>query len=174
MICLKDHMREKYEREDGYDWECFLESVGEKPPAYGYVRMPSVSYSDIVETFGYEVVAEQTAGSYQGEEFVLFRDTGRCYGFLSYSYGSCSGCDRLQGCETWEELERLQRELFDGIQWLGEADSAARWFVERDWEGDCSWYYRKELREFCQKVFAVLERTPPKGFWERFDEGYDD
>lgn len=73
------------------------------------------SYRQIVETFG-EVLVETEWGSYQGDSLFLVKKDGR-FGILTFGWGSCSGCDSLEACDSQEDVNSLQDDLHRGIRW---------------------------------------------------------
>jgi len=65
---------------------------------YGY----EYSYEELIESITARVKWTIKAGfkDYQGEYFYFGEDgEGKVY-FLNSGYGSCSGCDALQACDT--------------------------------------------------------------------------
>lgn len=72
-------------------------------------------YTPIVESFG-DIVIMEYMGSYQGDAVVLLKREG-LWGFLIFGYGSCSGCDALQGCSTWEDVNDLIESMWLSIVW---------------------------------------------------------
>lgn len=73
-------------------------------------------YEELLSTFEVEVLVNQSLGSYQGDYLVILRDKDH-YGFLEFSYGSCSGCDSLAGCDTVEQAEEVRDGLWESVQW---------------------------------------------------------
>ena len=59
-----------------------------------YATIPE--WEDLVQDLGPKVVAMSERNDYQGDYFVLLRD-GNDWGWLVIGYGSCSGCDELEG-----------------------------------------------------------------------------
>lgn len=98
---------------------------------YGLDDAPS--YEQIVESFGYETVVGACLGSYQGDLLWLLRDGDRC-GVLSCGYGSCSGCDRLYGCETIADLQDVFDGLYTCIEWKGTREETIQWLLGEDWK----------------------------------------
>jgi len=75
----------------------------------------SPSHRELIESLGVEVYREERFGSYQGDMIMILKDTYSNnieyithYGFLIFGYGSCSGCDSLLACESFEDLEELR------------------------------------------------------------------
>jgi hypothetical protein len=76
----------------------------------------SGGYIGIVESFGYKILAEKDVGHYQGTLFYLLHNEDQV-GLLDVNYGSCSGCDSLQACDTKEDVLQLRQDIFDSIKW---------------------------------------------------------
>jgi hypothetical protein len=118
-------------------------------------------YEPLLESFGYEITLRVDDDDYQGDSRVLFlnHDNGE-YGYLNFGWGSCSGCDALQACNTLAEIEKLRDELHESIKW-GSAQEMYEYFVHHDWKSDYSWHEEKQtififdatekLREACSK-----------------------
>ncbi len=112
-------------------------------------------YQPMLESFGHDIVLQVDEDDYQGDSYVLFRDADR-YGYLRFGWGSCSGCDALQGSKTIEEVEELRQELFDSIQW-GDAASLADRLQDEDVQR-CEYSWRvEEWHEFRDKALEILE-----------------
>lgn len=92
----------------------------------------SQSYDSMVESWGYEVLVMSSIGDYQGDYLTLVRDGDR-YGYVSFSYGSCSGCDAMEGCNNWDEVRELSDGIRDGIDWKTGREMLD-WLNGRDWE----------------------------------------
>jgi hypothetical protein len=98
-------------------------------------------YTPIIDAFG-DVVLRIDSDGYQGDTWVLYEEWqgGRFYkiGYLEFGWGSCSGCDALQACNSFDDLHELVNELYQSIIWFDDAKSALDWFRNHDWEGDWS------------------------------------
>ena len=111
-------------------------------------------YGPMLESLGWEVVLKVDDNGYQGDSRILFRDGDR-YGLLVFGWGSCSGCDSLQGCSTLSEVDELRTDLRDQTIWK---DSKAEMFAfvrDRDWEAQYSWH-ADETKEFVKKAMEAL------------------
>ena len=76
-----------------------------------------ISYDDVVESFGYKYELALEMGSYEGDYVYLLSD-GLKRGFLMFGYGSCSGCDALEGCITPNDIRDLANSLHGNIRWF--------------------------------------------------------
>lgn len=116
------------------------------------------NYEPMVESLG-EILVETHVGVYQGDSWYLLKKDD-LYGYLSFGWGSCSGCDALQSCSSFKELAELYNQLKDSITWRTKEETV-KWFVEHDWEGDYC-YYEEEFKEFLEKVdnyFLLFGKT---------------
>lgn len=111
-------------------------------------------YTPIIEALG-NVAIRVDDDDYQGDTRVLYNNDGKI-GYLLFGWGSCSGCDALQGCETIDEVQELCNELESSIRWFDTAEDAIKWFNEHDWKGDWSWY-TNEGKHFVHEVVTYLE-----------------
>lgn len=119
------------------------------------VQQDYYSYDTLIESFEHEVLLEKEDDDYQGDSYFLFRD-GSHHGFLVFGWGSCSGCDALQGCdENLEEVTQLRDQLYQSIQWFDTADALLFYLLNNDWE--VKFYGRKEaFRQFLNEAIALL------------------
>ena len=125
--------------------------------SYGYFGV--YDYEPIVNGFGKVILQAETDGE-QGDTWVLYQD-GERFGYLEFGWGSCSGCDALQGCSNYDEVDVLISELKASFKWFEDAQSALTWFNEHDWEGSWLWNdengekfvldARKMLQDFVNK-----------------------
>ena len=113
-------------------------------------------YTPMLESYGYQIVIKVDDSDYQGDSRLLYKD-GTRYGLLIFGWGSCSGCDALQGCSSIDDLRELQKRLHDDIKWFASAKEALRYFQAHDWVGDYSWH-ADETREFVSKGTEYLRK----------------
>jgi len=109
-------------------------------------------YQPLLESLG-EILIQVDDNGYQGDSRVLYKK-GRKVGWLQFGWGSCSGCDALQGCTTFEEADNLIKELHNSIKWFT-PKQALRFFTEHDWFGDYSGR-SYEQKEFIEEVLDYL------------------
>lgn len=112
------------------------------------------NYTPMIEAFG-KVAIRVDDKDWQGDTRILYDNDGEI-GYLIFGWGSCSGCDALQACEDFEDLQRLCDQLQEMIDWFESRDAALTHFREHDWRGDFSWH-SDETREFVDKAIAYLE-----------------
>lgn len=113
---------------------------------------PPMSYDEIVANQG-EILKDWTIGDWQGDYVYLLKN-GDKYAFTVIGYGSCSGCDALEGCGNDEEFNELREDIISGIVWGTKQDvydyvnnqEANRWyFHESEWVD-----IRKEIMEILK------------------------
>ncbi len=116
-------------------------------------------YEPLVQSFGRRTLVEADDNDYQGDSYRLLADgdePGQVYGLLTFGWGSCSGCDALQSCETVEQLQALADSLQDSILWFASREALKEYIQNHDWEGDWSWH-RESAHDFRRKVQEFLD-----------------
>jgi hypothetical protein len=95
-------------------------------------------YGSLLASLG-PIAVRTDQNDYQGYSWVLYDFGGDSVGFLRFGWGSCSGCDALQACSTYREIEELRdslessirRESRDGmIAYLRTIDPSVSWNAE--------------------------------------------
>ena len=115
-------------------------------------------YTPIIQSFGHVIVRIDEDG-YEGDTFVLLGKDDR-YGFLVFGWGSCSGCDALQGCNSYDDIDALIAELENDINWF-DTFEAAKDYINDDLVRRGSYYYHaKNWAEFKSAVNAFAAPTP--------------
>ena len=95
-------------------------------------------YGELVATMPGYVLHSFDVGDYQGDTFYLLKD-GTRYGVLVFGYGSCSGCDALQGCESdVQRVTELRNDMYNSIVWRESAEMMRDYLNTRDWS--LEWY----------------------------------
>ena len=112
-------------------------------------------YYQLVESFGVEIIASTSEGSYDGDYFFILK-RGNEYGYLTFGYGSCSGCDSLQACTSEAEVLELRDALFNSIEWSDGKESFVKWLRDRDWASQFSASYVQH-QEFIKSIIKELE-----------------
>lgn len=129
------------------------------PEEFGYSQ--ASDYGQMVSRLPGDVVVDVDAGSYQGDTFVLLRDGDR-WGYVTFGWGSCSGCDALQACSSFEEVADIYESLINDIHWEPSRLAMLDWFKAHDWEGSWTWH-DDEHREFLAKALDALGARDLKG-----------
>lgn len=118
-----DEMRQLYGKDEGYS----------------YVT----DYMPIIRSFG-GVLIEIADDGYHGDSYILYTKhgpTSQLYGILVFGWGSCSGCDALQACDTWEDVAELYNQLESQIKWFTESEARA-YVKNKDWSAE--WFVNRE------------------------------
>jgi hypothetical protein len=111
-------------------------------------------YNPMLKEFG-EIVVKVDDEDYQGDSRVLYK-YGDKYGWLQFGWGSCSGCDALQGCREIEEVQELMDDLKGRIVWFDNKAEASKFFEEHDWSGDYTGRDENQ-KEFIEKCLEELK-----------------
>jgi hypothetical protein len=114
-------------------------------------------YTPIIQSFGHIIVRTDEDG-YQGDTFVLLGKDDR-YGFLVFGWGSCSGCDALQACDSYDDIDALITQLENTIHWF-DTFEAAQTYINDDPARRGSYYYHADTwTEFKAAVNALAAPT---------------
>lgn len=119
-------------------------------------RVPYLSYDSIIEHLGTVVVSTEE-DAYQGSSYYVLKDErdGR-YGYLTFGWGSCSGCDALEGCSSYDELQELVDGLESSIRWFPTKNALKAWAKDFDWGGEwCS--NESACKEIREKIEDLRE-----------------
>lgn len=92
-----------------------------------------VSYGNLLDTFPAEALLQVDDDDYQGDSRVLLADGDR-RGFLTFGWGSCSGCDALEACADRGEQLALRNELWDAVHWEDNAADMVTHLRGIDWD----------------------------------------
>ena len=115
-------------------------------------------YTPIIQSLG-KVYVRVDDEDYQGDSRILFRGVENYkLGFLLFGWGSCSGCDSLQACSTFSEIDELIQELKDKIIWFDSKEIALDYFKTHDWEGDYTWC-DSGTRKFIDMCIIFLSKA---------------
>lgn len=106
-------------------------------------------YGTLIDSFEVETVLEKHDNDYQGDSYYLLKN-GDEYGILIFGWGSCSGCDALEGAMSMEEVTDLRDSLWGAVTWRSFEDTAT-YVGHKDWEGEF-YYYSTGGREFIAAV----------------------
>lgn len=115
-----------------------------------------VNYQPIIEEFG-NIVVQVDDENYQGDSRILYHNASGRIGYLNFGWGSCSGCDALQACNTFEEVDELIQQLHDAVIWWNTKSEALEYFKYHDWKGDYHWEIENQER-FVKEVIEYLEK----------------
>lgn len=106
-------------------------------------------YQPILNAIG-NVLIQVDDDDYQGDSRLLYEKEGK-FGYLIFGWGSCSGCDALQACESMNDVQDLIDGLVNDVKWFDSLGELKEYFKEKDWELEYSWH-SSETKEFIEKV----------------------
>jgi hypothetical protein len=115
------------------------------------------SYSDLIKSMDVEALLIHELGEYQGSSWCLLRRHVKNdiqYGFLVFGWGSCSGCDALETCGSYQELDSLRNQLFNSIRW-DTAAGLAKYFINKDWKTEVGGT-ENGADEFLPKALSLI------------------
>lgn len=115
------------------------------------------NYQPMLDAFG-EIAIQVDDKDYQGDSRLLYDENGKI-GVLIFGWGSCSGCDALQACNSLEEVQKLCNSLQADIKWFDDKKQVLEYFTNHDWCGDYSWH-QAETKEFISKCIKYLSKPP--------------
>lgn len=92
-------------------------------------------YNAIVQHCG-EVLVEASDHDYQGDTFALVRGKDGRVGYVQFGWGSCSGCDALQACNTLADLGRLANSIVNEVRWFSDVAEARTWLAGAEERND--------------------------------------
>ena len=122
------------------------------PSEYGWG-----DYEPMIKAFG-DVIIQVDECDYQGDTWVVLRDEDGQHGYLEFGWGSCSGCDALQACDTIDEVNELAISIYESIRWFESKDAFREWFLTHDFEGDWCWH-KEEFQQFRREVNEYINKT---------------
>jgi len=118
-----------------------------------YFRIPG--YTALLKSFGFDLVLNFDIGQYQGSTYCIFRDLPR-YGYMVFGWGSCSGCDSLEACSSYEDLDKLRQSLFNSIRWFESAPDCAKYLLSKDWETEVGSLDSDEQKKFLNEALPKI------------------
>jgi hypothetical protein len=129
-------------------WEAHAEAWG----------MRDLGYNDLVLTMGVEIIEQETFGEFEGD-IVYHVKRGDEHGILIVGFGSCSGCDALQGTlcysDEWtDDIERNVTALRDQLQasiiWPTEGKTLTEMIEERI--SGSGWWENTEVETYARMI----------------------
>lgn len=73
-------------------------------------------YCNFLGKNGYKIISSWQEDGYQGSWGAILEKDGK-RGEITFSFGSCSGCDALQACNNDSDEQILLKELESNIKW---------------------------------------------------------
>lgn len=112
---------------------------------YSYVS----DYQPMIDELG-EIIYQVDDHDYQGDTRVFLKKNNQ-YGYLIFGWGSCSGCDALQACDTISEVQDLFDGMKNDVKWFNSLKELQEYFKSKDWELEYSWH-AEETKRFIDFV----------------------
>lgn len=109
------------------------------------------SYEDLVGSLGVEIILWRSDEDYQGDSYVAVKDGDR-YGYLTFGWGSCSGCDALEACSSVDEFSALRDDLEGGITWFDSLPEFKDYVANDKNLNDLSWRSTEAMKDFKKEV----------------------
>ena len=110
------------------------------------------SYKDILKSITNKVnwTVEGGFEDYQGDFFYLGEDQEGFVYYVTGGYGSCSGCDALEACDTYEDLLELRDDMKRSIRKFDRLNEFEEWFNtlgQTEWYTTCLLYTSPSPRD---------------------------
>lgn len=110
-------------------------------------------YRRLPELLGAETLVWVNERAYQGSSFALLAHDGE-YGYVTFSWGSCSGCDAMQAAEgDLDATVEVFLSLLRGTKWFPSLDAAKVYIAGIG--GELHEWHLDEFKEFQTKVAAL-------------------
>lgn len=118
--------------------------------------------TDMINSWGYEVVASKAFGTYQGDMVAILKDENRT-GIVVIGYGSCTACDALQAAylqgensDDWQDLIDLAEQTKRNIVWRPTPEELLAMWATDDVP---QWYsYETGVNEFvCGQLGKLID-----------------
>lgn len=121
-----------------------METIYERENMLQKITDHIVDNTELVRTFGSNISIVERDGDYQGNDYYLLRE-GNKYGMIILGFGSCSGCDILQGMyedahfsNDFAELIQYRDKMYESIVWRTRSQMK-EYILTKDFE--LEWYY---------------------------------
>jgi hypothetical protein len=110
------------------------------------------SYNELIDSMEVDVLVEVSDDDYQGDTRILLKQ-GESFGILTFGWGSCSGCDALQGaCDDGRDAVIALRDgLWESIIWKDSAEDMIEYLKAKDWSLDYM-----PMKEFPERALQAL------------------
>ncbi|MBM3314458.1 hypothetical protein FJY71_01255 [candidate division WOR-3 bacterium] len=116
-------------------------------------------YTPLLESIGHQILVSVDEERYEGDSFLIVKDSAGKYGLLIFGWGSCSGCDALQGTRSYQEIEELRQNLIADIRWFS-CVAALIAYVSDTSRTELQHYYHSGIwPKFVAAVQAMTERS---------------
>lgn len=117
------------------------------------------SYEEGLKSLGVEILEWVTFGTYQGDYAAILKEDDTL-GFVVIGYGSCSGCDALEACNSNKEYRELLHSVIQNIYWGTQEELLSKINDEYD---DNNWYrYDDDFSQNKSKLIEALIKGEQK------------
>ena len=117
------------------------------------------TYHEGFKSLGFEILEWVTFGTYQGDYAVILKEDDTL-GFVVIGYGSCSGCDALEACNSNEEYRELMHSVIQSIYWGTQEELLSKINDKYD---DNNWYrYDDDFSQNKSKLIEALIKGEQK------------
>lgn len=113
----------------------------------GYFDAP-YDYDPVLKSLG-KIVLKSDEGYYEGDYLYLLK-ADRGWGFVIVGYGSCSGCDALQGARSWDDVQKLADDIERDVVW--DEDPGVLLETAREKMEWVSWHESKSQDHFMKRA----------------------
>ena len=110
-------------------------------------------YQPMLNEFG-KILLQVDEDDYQGDSFLIYKKDNK-YGLLIFGWGSCSGCDALQGCTNIDEVQELMNQLYNDIKWFDSLQELKNYISNNDIM-ELKWcYHSYTFKEFIRQALKL-------------------
>lgn len=110
-------------------------------------------YQPMLNEFG-EILHQVDDDGYRGDSFLIYKNDNK-YGLLIFGWGSCSGCDALQGCTNIDEVQELMDQLYNDIKWFDSLQELKD-YISNDDTVELKWYCISDtFKKFRRQVLKL-------------------
>lgn len=114
------------------------------------------SYEELITSAGIEILCDMSIGSYSRDSLLIVKRKN-LFGFLTFGWGSCSGCDALKACHSFESLNKLRNTLYNSIIWKT-GPELVEYLNIKDWAGEFYYYTDDESTQNI-KIKTFIEEA---------------
>lgn len=97
----------------GVDWDFYYEIMDYKNKKCWYAQEQLEALDFYTNFDGYGIIADGRIGGYQGEYYAIIEHKDFIFLWRD-SFGSCSGCDGLDGCDAEQGYRYIKQTLSEG------------------------------------------------------------
>lgn len=120
-----------------------------------------LSYESIVKEIGH-IIIENHVADYSGDSWYLLKSRGNGdYILVSFSWGSCSGCDMLLACSNHEDLQGVINIILSNSYIFDSLEDLKDYIYSRN-ESNSSFFYHEEGKSFLDDVRQYINEEREK------------